>query len=255
MQLKGVRVWWLLVIVSYSLQAQDIIRTRWQGVGFQQFISQVPLTGFSTYGPDNEGFVYLCATASDGQTYPFIRSKWQGISFHDFETDTNDFITGFSTSGPDSEGYVYLICLTSQGNSQSIIKSKLQDFQIQSYEAPPGYAIMGFNVLQDNNYIILQCEIGLHNQEGDTSNWRQNSIKLNSVSSGDIILYTNESLARYLFVEIYNTSGDRVFHIQHFNIPAQLIKVELPPKLPSGTYFVRIKLNDKESYHKLVLLK
>ncbi|MEO0227975.1 MAG: T9SS type A sorting domain-containing protein [candidate division WOR-3 bacterium] len=88
---------------------QPIFKSRLAGIGVDAFItSGDTLVGFSTSGPDANGYVYLNAIMKSGATQAIFRSKLEGCDVQDVSPVAGQWINEFRTSGPDPDGYVYL---------------------------------------------------------------------------------------------------------------------------------------------------
>ncbi len=150
----------VLSIVILPVSAQEIFRTKWQGMGLEEFSSTNSINQFSVSGPDAQGYVYLKAHSSTGSG-DIIKTKWQGTAVQDFAPGSGT-ITGFQTTGPDFEGYVYLIAVASTGSTKEILKTKWQGSAVQDYAAPAGNAISGFTVSgpDASGYVTLSAATG-----------------------------------------------------------------------------------------------
>ncbi len=88
---------------------QPIFKSKLTGIGVDGFTtSGDTLVGFSTSGPDANGYVYLNAIMKNSGTYAIFRSKLEGCDVQSVDSVSGQWINKFRTVGPDAEGYVYL---------------------------------------------------------------------------------------------------------------------------------------------------
>jgi len=130
--------------IFLSITAQEVFRSKWQGIAVQDFVSASSINQFSVSGPDGAGYVYLKAHSSTGSA-DIIRTKWQGTAVQDFAPGSGA-IVGFEASGPDFEGYVTLTAVASDASTRDIFRTKWQGTAVQAFTAPSGNAISGFTV-------------------------------------------------------------------------------------------------------------
>ena len=90
----------------------DIVRTELTGTSVQDFdFAGDTLIGFTTSGPDANGYVYLSAVLKNGGTGEIFRTSQSGTGVQDFLAPAGFWISAFTTS-TDGE-YVYLNALAS----------------------------------------------------------------------------------------------------------------------------------------------
>ena len=154
--MKRLLVLGFLCGLGLSASAQEIFRTRWQGVGVQSFSSTTSINRFSVSGPDDSGYVNLKAHSITGSRN-IIRTMWQGTAVQEFTPGAS--ITGFETSGPDFEGYVTLTAVALGGAKQDILRTRWQGTAVQPFSAPSGHSVLGFSVSgpDPDGYVVLSA--------------------------------------------------------------------------------------------------
>jgi len=250
--------------LSFSfLQSQEIIRSQFEGVGFQAFDAGEPITSFSTLGPDYDGYVYLVAHTLSGQEFTFLRSKWQGIQFQGFNSTPGDYITGFSTYGPDYDGYVYLVAHTCQGDSQYIMRSKWQQIEIQDFLALTNYGVSGFDVLEAGGYVTLSCltsYVGIEENRTPISLPKRLqifSISPNPASKFIILKYAVPEKDR-VYIKLYDITG-RALGVLYDKVVdpgiySQTYDFSIFQGLKNGVYFIKIATSKNSIVKKITIL-
>lgn len=135
---KGPIIWSMLIGVFPCIYAQQIFRTKLQGMAVQNFSSTDPIDGFTVSGPDTDGYVYLVAHAGT-QSGEILRTKWQGTAVQEFTIPQGEYITGFDAEADAT--HVYLIAVASDGSKGKIVRTKWQGTCVQAYSVPSGQII------------------------------------------------------------------------------------------------------------------
>lgn len=258
-----------IVIGGFSLStfAQEIFKTKLQGIAVQGFSPSKPINRFTVSGPDAEGYIYLKAH-SKTSSGDILRTKWQGTAFQEFSLPSGGYITGFEAS---QEGeYVYLTAVGNGGQRGQILKTKWQGTAIQGYSASPGYAIGGFRVSEAGGWVELIADTVKVGPGIEEKFFNQNQeapfvfalreITPNPCFGNSKISYSIAKLSK-VNIQVYDCSGRFV---------KRLVDEEKKPgryevtwdridskgrKLSAGIYFIKMDAGSFRAIRKVVVVR
>ena len=257
------------IIVGYgffSLGAQEIFRTRLQGMAVQRFTSSDFINGFVVEGPDEEGYVYLKAS-SPSITRAIVRTKWEGTAVQEFLLPSGSYISGFEVSGPDEAGYVYLIAVGSNGDKGAILKTKWEGTAVQAYTASEGKYIKAFEVSgpDEEGYVYLIAstqELDIKEEE----EWLEPLLfGIKSVFPNPCIENTKISYSipecTLVHLKIYDSLGRIIIClVDQEKTPGKYnaswdLKDENGNKVGAGIYFVKLDASSKSCVKKIIITR
>ncbi len=254
--------------IALSISAEEIFKTKWQGMDVQEFTSTDLINSFTVSGPDGSGYIYLKALSATGSG-EIIRTRWQGTGVQDFSPGA--VITGFQTSGPDFEGYVYLTAVANNGSTGQILKSKWLGTAVQDYSAPTGQAINGFTVTGPDGagYVTLAVTTapisGIGEKQFDEASTTPLVFALNPISPnptfGSVHIAYSIPKPTNVSLIIYDCIGRVVKELvsgnqgpARYNLLWQATD-DQGHKVGTGVYFVKLKAGDYKAVKKMILVR